>query len=376
MSNLLKGVSMSEEIRVLAEHLKRFVGAVMEKVGVPPDDAEIVAVVLIASDLRGIESHGVSRLKIYYDWIKKGIISPIPRWKVVREGPTTAVVDGGFSLGHVVSYHAMALAIRKAREYELGAVAVRNSSHFGIAGYYPLMVAREGLIGIAFTNARLSVTPTFGVQPELGTNPIAFAASTDEELPFLLDAATSIAQRGKIEVLAREGKPAPEGWVTDQKGSPVTETAAILKGLLTDECALLPLGGQGEEMGGHKGYGLSPMVEILSAALQGGAFLQSLSGFDAAGKPQHHRLGHFFLALNIESFLSLAEFRRTTGRILRELRASARAPGAQRIYTAGEKGYLREQDRRKEGIPLTSALVQELKAIQRELALPAELLSL
>ncbi len=362
--------------RVPVETLRTFVQQVFVRVGTPPADAAIVADVLLTADLRGIESHGVSRLKMYYDWIKKGLIFPDPRWKVVKDGPTTAVLDGGFGLGHVVSYHAMKMAMAKAKAYGLGAVAVRNSSHYGIAGYYALMAAREGQIGLAFTNARPSVAPTFGVQPMLGTNPIAFAAPTDEDFPFVFDAATSITQRGKIEVLAREGKEALAGWVIDGQGEPLTNTAAILKGLLRDECAFLPLGGAGEEMGGHKGYGLSTMVEILCAALQTGAFLRALSGFDAAGKPQHHRLGHFFLALDIEHFVPLPEFKRTAGQILRELRNSAKAPGQARIYTAGEKSHLREKENRAKGIPLTPNLAQELKAIRDELGLPAETLPL
>ena len=367
---------MDGVLRVPVPVLRRFVEEVFVRVGTPPEDAAIVADVLLASDLRGIESHGVSRLKMYYDWIKRGIIFPDPRWKVVKEGPTTAVMDGGCGLGHVVSFQAMKLAIAKAKAYGLGAVAVRNSSHYGIAGYYPLMAAKEGQIGLAFTNARPSVAPTFGVQPMLGTNPIAFAAPTDEDFPFLFDAATSITQRGKVEVLAREGKKAREGWVIDGQGNSVTETATILKGLLTDACALLPLGGAGEEMGGHKGYGLSTMVEILCAALPTGSFLRALSGFDSSGKPTHHRLGHFFLALDVEHFVPLAEFRRTTGAILRDLRNSTRAPGQPRIYTAGEKGYLREKENRAQGIAITPALAQELKGIRDELGLPQEVLPL
>ncbi|MBC7092694.1 Ldh family oxidoreductase [Candidatus Bipolaricaulota bacterium] len=360
---------MERTVYVPVETLQGFMCDVFVGVGVPPDDARIAASVLIASDLRGIESHGVSRLKMYYDWIKKGIISPQIRFEVVREGPTTAVVDGHTSLGHPIAHRSMALAIEKARQCGLGAVAVRNSSHYGIAGYYALMAAREGMIGMSFTNARPSVAPTFGVQPMLGTNPIAFAAPTDEPFPFVFDAATSIAQRGKIEVLAREGKPTPAGWVIDREGHTATDTAGILAGLVKDAFALLPLGGVGEEMGGHKGYGLATMVEILCAALQCGSFLHALSGFDPQGRPRPHRLGHFFLAMNIAHFVPLVEFKRTAGEILRELRASAKAPGEARIYTAGEKAHLREQEVRARGVPIDPGLQRDLKAIQAELGL-------
>lgn len=359
-----------EELHVPVDALREFVREVLIAVGTAGEDAAVCADVLVAADLRGIESHGVGRLKMYYDWIRKGIISPQVRFEVVREGPTTAVVDAHTSLGHPIAHRAMSLAIAKARGCGLGAVAVRNSSHYGIAGYYALMAAGEGMIGLSFTNARPSVTPTFGVEPMLGTNPIAFACPTDEEFPFLFDAATSITQRGKIEVLAREGKVIPAGWVIDRHGHLATDTAAILQGIPKELYALLPLGGAGEEMGGHKGYGLATMVEILSAALASGAFLWALSGMEADGTPRPHRLGHFFLAVSIEHFVPLAEFKSTVGGILRELRAAAKAPGQARIYTAGEKGHLREKEILARGVPLTPALRKELEPIASELGLP------
>lgn len=362
---------MTEDaVRVPVERLRAFAQAAFEGVGVAPPDAAIAAEVLLASDLRGIESHGVGRLKMYYDWIKKGIISPRVRFEVVREGPTTAVVDAHTSLGHPVAHRAMELAIAKARAYGVGAVAVRNSSHYGIAGYYARMAAEVGMIGLAFTNARPSVAPTFGVEPMLGTNPIAFACPTDEPFPFLFDAATSITQRGKIEVLAREGKPTPAGWVVDRSGRLATDTAAILQGIPRELYALLPLGGAGEEMGGHKGYGLATMVEILCAGLSSGAFLWALSGMERDGTPRPHRLAHFFLAVGVEAFVPLDEFKGTVGGILRELRGAAKAPGAERIYTAGEKGHAREERIRREGVPLTPSLQRELRQIGAELGLP------
>jgi LDH2 family malate/lactate/ureidoglycolate dehydrogenase len=257
----------------------------------------------------------------------------------------------------------------KARQCGLGAVAVRNSSHFGIAGYYPLMATREGMAGLAFTNARPSIAPTFGVQPKLGTNPIAFAAPTDEPFPFLFDAATSITQRGKIEVLERAEKPVPAGWVIAQDGSPLTDAPQVLQALTRGTAALLPLGGFGEGFGGHKGYGLATMVEILCASFQGGAFLSQLVDVDAAGKRQPLPLGHFFVAIDVEHFLPLEQFKRTTGQILRELRAAQRAPGEERIYTAGEKEYLNAERVRREGVEANPNLQRAIKIIQQELGL-------
>jgi L-2-hydroxycarboxylate dehydrogenase (NAD+) len=263
----------------------------------------------------------------------------------------------------------MQMAIQKAKVYGMGSVAVRNSTHFGIDGYYPLMAIKAGMIGMSFTNARPSISPTFGVKPLLGTNPIAFGAPTDEECPFLFDAATSITQRGKIEVLAREEKPTPEGWVIDQSGQFVTDSEGILKGLTQDKNSLLPLGGAGELLGGHKGYGLATMVEILSASLQSGVFLSALTGIDPQGKPTNFKVGHFFMAINIESFVDLDEFKKTTGTILRELRQSKKAPGQDRIYTAGEKEFENEIRVQATGIPIIPNLQKDIKMIQNELGL-------
>jgi len=356
-------------VRIPVETLQSFMKDVFMGVGVPEGDAEICAEVLITSDLRGIESHGVGRLKMYYDRIKAGILLPHTRFQVIKEGPTTAVIDGGHGMGHVIAYRSMQMAMDKAKEYGLGAVAVRNSTHFGIAGYYALMAIRQGQIGMAFTNARPSVAPTFGVQPMMGTNPIAFGAPTDEECPFLFDAATSITQQGKIEVLDRSEKSTPEGWVINQKGESVTDTPQILQDLLAGSNALLPLGGMGELLGGHKGYGLATVVEILSAALQGGRFLHDLSGFDADGSLQPHKLGHFFLAIDIEHFIPLERFKAVTGSIVRQLRASHKAPGQERIYTAGEKEYEMEKRIRVEGVPVNPNLQKNLKIMQEELGL-------
>lgn len=349
--------------------LRNFVKDVLLAVGVPNDDAEICTDVIITSDLRGIESHGIGRLKYYYERIKSGQHQVITHVEVIRESPTTAVIDGHHGMGMVVGYQSMQMAIEKARKYGMGSVAVRNSTHFGIAGYYPLMAVKQGMIGMAFTNARPAVAPTFGVQPMLGTNPIAFGAPTDEEFPFIYDAATPITQRGKIEVLARLEKPAPEGWLIDQYNEYVIDPDKILAGLSQGTCAFLPLGGKGELMGGHKGYGLGTIVEILSAALQGGAFLYGLTGVGKDGTPQPFRVGHFFMAIDVEAFTSLEDFKRTTGNILRELRNSKKAPGQQRIYTAGEKEYEYEKAAYQKGIPLIPNLQKEIKYLQQELGL-------
>lgn len=351
------------------DELRQFICDVLLALGVPPQDAEICTDVIIASDLRGIESHGIGRLKYYYDRIKSGQHKVITEIEVVREGPTTAVLDGHHGMGMVVAHRAMQMAIEKARTYGMGSVAVRNSTHFGIAGYYPLMAVKAGMIGMAFTNARPATAPTFGVQPMLGTNPIAFGAPTDEDCPFLFDGSTPISQRGKIEVKVRQELPIPAGWVINQDNQSITDPAEVMVGLDKGTAAFLPLGGEGETLAGYKGYGLGTMVEILSASLQTGAFLYGLTGIAADGGKQPFCLGHFFMAVDIEQFCPLDEFKHTTGQILRELRSSRKAPDRHRIYTAGEKEFDNEQRIRLEGVPVIPNLQKEIKFLQSELEL-------
>ncbi len=360
---------MTDAVYLPVREVKKFVEAVFLKVGVPADNAAICTDVLIASDLRGIESHGISRLKMYYDRIKAGIQFPVTKIDVIKDGPTTAVWDGNHGMGQVIGYRAMESAIKKAEKYGMGSVAVRNSTHYGIAGYYPLMAVKANMIGLSVTNTRPSIAPTFGVQPMLGTNPIAFGAPTDMDCPFLFDAATSIIQRGKVEIYARKEQLLPKGWVIDRDGKPAQNPKQILQELTEDSNALLPLGGSGEDFSGHKGYGLATIVEILSSALQTGAFLHGLTGFDPAGRKQPYKIGHFFMAIQIESFLPIEEFKKNIGDLLRELRNSPKAEGEDRIYLAGEKEFENEKEVLKNGIPILPSLQKELKMIQTELQL-------
>ncbi len=351
----------------------KFTVDVMVKAGIPEDDAKIIGDVLLQADKFGIDSHGVNRLKpIYLDRIKDGILNPVTRFEVVREGPTTAVVDGHNGMGHVIAFRSMNMAIGKAKEYGMGMVAVRNSTHYGIAGYYALMAAGRNMIGITGTNARPSIAPTFGVENMLGTNPLTFAMPSDEPFPFLLDCATSIIQRGKIELYAREGKEMTRGLVIDENGQSKTGSKEVLDDLIAGRAALTPLGGIGEETAGYKGYGYATVVEILSAALQQGAFLKMLLGMKD-GKKVPYPLGHFFIAIDIASFTDPGDFRKTTGDILRELRASRKMPGQERIYTAGEKEYLAWLDRKDKGVPFNEQLLAEYASLCREYGLESYL---
>jgi L-2-hydroxycarboxylate dehydrogenase (NAD+) len=352
-----------------ANTIENFMIAVFEGLGTPAEDARICADVLITSDLQGIESHGVGRLKYYYDRIQAGVQFTTTRFEMVKETETTAVVDGHHGMGHVIAYRAMRLAMDKARQHGLGAVAVRNGTHFGIAGYYPLMAAKEGMIGLTVTNARPAIAPTFGTEPMLGTNPIAFAAPSDMEFPFSFDGATSISQRGKIEVAARAEKPVPEGWIIDAENNPVTDPSRILEDLGKATAAFLPLGGGGEMYAGYKGYDLATIVEILSASLSGGAFMKDLLGYAPDGSRRPYMLGHFFLALHVEHFIPLEMSRWITGDIMRALQASRRAPGQERIYVAGEKEYEMEKVVRERGVPVNRNLRRELQIMRDELGI-------
>jgi LDH2 family malate/lactate/ureidoglycolate dehydrogenase len=278
-------------------------------------------------------------------------------------------VDGHHGMGHVIAHRAMRMAMDKARQYGLGAVAVRNGTHYGIAGYYPLMAAREGMMGLSVTNARPAIAPTFGTEPMLGTNPIAFAAPSDLDYPFWFDGATSISQRGKIEVAARAEKAVPEGVIIDEQGQPLTDPEQILADLGRAAAAFLPLGGAGEELAGYKGYDLATLVEILSASLSGGVFMKDLLGFAPDGSRRPYMLGHFFLAVDIEHFIPLALSRQITGGILRTLQASRKAPGQERIYVAGEKEHEKEQVIRAQGVPVNANLRRELEIMRDELGI-------
>lgn len=338
--------------------------------GVPEDDAKICADVLLESDRRGIESHGCNRFKpIYIDRIVNGTLLPKTKMDIVKDTSTTVVMDANNGMGMVASYHMMEMLIEKAAKYGMAGGAVYNSTHYGIAGYWTTMAEKAGMIGITGTNARPSVAPTWGVEPMMGTNPLTFTMPTDEEFPFNFDCATSTIQNGKIEFYARSGKPTPEGLVVTKDGGTMSDSAKILQEMRAGNCALLSLGGLGEATGGYKGYGFTTIVEILSAALAGGPFMKDLSGKAADGSNQMYRLGHFFFVINPEFFMGLDTFKKTAGDICRGLRSSQRAPGAERIYTAGEKEWMAWQERKDKGVPVGETIQKEIIEVRDKLGL-------
>lgn len=345
------------------EVIEKFMKSILVKAGIPAEDARIIGDVLLKADKLGFDSHGVNRLKpIYLDRIKEGILNPVTQFEIMKEGPTTAVIDGHNGMGHVVAFKAMNLALKKAKEFGMSMVTVRNSSHYGFAGYYPLMAVEENMIGITGTNARPSVAPTFGVENMLGTNPLTFGMPSDDPFPFLLDCATSITQRGKVELYAREGKEMPKGWVIDENGESKTNSIEVLDDFIKGRAALTPLGGVGDETAGYKGYGYATVVEILSAALQQGAFMKMLLGVEN-GKKVPYPIGHFFIVIDISAFTEPDNFKKTTGDILRELRASKKMPGQTRIFTAGEKEHETWLARKDKGVPFNSQLLKEFQEL-------------
>ncbi|MBE6774580.1 MAG: Ldh family oxidoreductase [Ruminococcaceae bacterium] len=340
-------------------------------VGVPAEDAEIVTDVLLESDRRGIESHGCNRFKpVYIDRIKAGIQQPVTNFEILKETPTTAVVDGHHGMGQVIGHKAMTMAIEKAKKYGMGMVAVRNSCHYGIAGYYTTMATKAGCIGMTGTNARPSVAPTLGVEGMFGTNPFTLGVPTDEDFDFNFDCATSITQNGKVEYYERIGEEIHPGTVIDLEGNPVEGDAGVaLKKIRQGTAALTTLGGIGEALGGYKGYGFALFVEFLSSILQDGAYGKDLDGKDADGNIRPYQLGHFFVAIDTEHFMGEEIARKKAGDILRSMRASKKAPGEDRIYTAGEKEYDIWMQRKDSGVPINESVQAEMNKVRDDLGL-------
>jgi LDH2 family malate/lactate/ureidoglycolate dehydrogenase len=358
--------------KVRFELLHQFMVDVLMECDVPKKHAEICTEILLESDKRGIDSHGVNRFKsIYVDRINKGILHPITKLEVVKDFKATAVIDGHDGMGMVISKKAMEMAIEKAKEYGIGMVTVRNSSHYGIAGYYATMATEQDLIGLTGTNARPSIAPTFGVENMLGTNPLTVGFPSNDPFPFVLDAATSITQRGKIEFYAKNNMDTPKGMVIDRDGEDLTDSEAILHMLKDGEASLNPLGGKGETLAGYKGYGYATIVEVLSSALQMGNFMKEITELDDEGNARPYSLGHFFIAIDPEAFMGKATFKQTVSDILKRLRNSQKAKGQDRIYTAGEKEYIARQER-KDGLVLPQALKNEFNALSKEFGLDYE----
>ena len=346
--------------RIDAQRLREFTAAAFATVGVARADAEIAADVLVAADLRGVESHGVARLHHYIRHLRQGLVSPVTRLSVVRESPTTATIDAHNSLGLVAAYHAMQRCIERARQYGSAAVGVRRSTHFGIAGYHAMLALPHDMIGVAMTNASPLVVPFGGRQPMLGTNPIAYAIPCGDEPAVVVDMATSAVAYGKIEDALRAGTSLPLGWALDQEGSPTSDPHAA-----AHAAALLPLGGLAEGRG-YKGYALATVVEALSHALGGAAMSMEIRGVQRRGD-RPNSIGHFFAAYRIDGFREVAEFKRDMDALVGRLHACPPQPGVERVLVPGEPEHLASLRRGRDGIPLHPAVVAALRSLAAEL---------
>jgi len=358
---------MEENININVRVLHDFTVDVFTRLGVPLEDARISADVLIKSDQRGIGSHGLQRLKRYFNDLRAGVIKPVTNWEIVKETPNTLLVSGADGMGQVVSYHTMNLVINKAKKNNVAFAAVRDSNHYGIAGYYSLMALEHDLIGFSVTNTAPLVVPTFGKNMMLGTNPIAIAVPTGKEKPFVLDMATSTVPRGKLEVYNREGKEIPLTWATDELGNASSDAARVLKNMLGKiGGGLLPLGGAGEENSGYKGYGLCLAVDIFSGVIADSAF--GINLYPEPGAPA--KVSHFFGAVNINAFIDIDRFKNNMDEYIRQIKESDKAAGQDRIYIHGEKEWeLYEQQMEEVGIYYK--VVEELRSIGKDVGVEA-----
>jgi LDH2 family malate/lactate/ureidoglycolate dehydrogenase len=335
------------------EILLKFSKQIFDKLGLNEQDSEIVSRILIETDLRGINSHGVARIPIYAKRIKLGLINPKPNVKIIKESNTSALIDADNGMGHIASYKAMKMCIDKAKKYGMGSTGVRNSNHFGINAFYSMMASAEGLIGMTFTNTSPLMAPFGGRERLLGSNPLCIAVPAGEEPDVVLDMATSVVARGKIEVAARKGMKIPEGWAIDTEGRVTVDPKQALEG------ALLPFGGP-------KGYGLAMLVDILSGVLTGSQFgPETGSLFGDLDRPQE--IGHFFMAVNIENFMPLETFKQRMDSMIRRIRNSEKAKGFDRIYMPGEIEHEKTLELQKTGIPVNDKVISQLNDLAASL---------
>lgn len=318
---------------VRTAELEQHVTGILNHAGLSAGDAQISANVLMCGDRRGVQSHGVARLKRYVDDIKGGTIKPGAQMIVAHETPVSLVIDGNAGMGQVIAHHAMNRCIEKAKQSFMCFAAVRNSNHFGIAGHYVLMALKQKMIGICMTNSAPLLVPTFGKDAVLGTNPLAVGVPAGEEDAFVLDMAASTVPRGKLEVYAREERKMPETWATDADGLATDDPQLVLDNLTARKGGgLSPVGGAGVENGGHKGYGLAAMIDIFCGVFSGGAV-----GSDVYGKKgQPPEVAHFFGAIHPDAFIGLTGIQGRMDYFIRMLRHSALARNQVRIYVAGE----------------------------------------
>lgn len=334
--------------------LLEFCKTALMRVGVPEEDAAIVADALVMANLRGIDSHGVVRLYSYVNRITRGLIEPKARPKVVRDFGATSVVDGGNGLGYVAAVFAADLAVEKAKRYGVGVVGVRNSNHFGMAAYYGIRIARNRMIGVVMSNAPPAIAPWGGKAARLGTNPICFAFPYKEDGPIVLDMALTVVARGKIRLAALKREKIPEGWAFDEEGKPTTDPEAALRGTLAP-------------IGGPKGYGLAVSVDILSGVLTGSAYSIYVKALDDFSGPSG--TGFFIQAINVEAFEPYDDYLKNLENLVRIIKETPRSSGITEIYLPGEIEMISAERRLKEGIPLDQETLDRLRSTALKLGM-------
>ena len=349
-------------MRVAAERIREQLVAVLRAWGMSDEHAAVTAEMMVETDLRGVDSHGISMLPTYDKEFRAGRLNMRPQWKVVRDRPSMARIDADRSLGHPVSAHAMNLAVDKCLTTGVGVVAVFNSHHFGAAGCYAKIAADRGVIGMVTSATRgVTLVPTFAAEPIMGTNPLAFAAPARRNAPFQLDMATTTVAAGKVKVYKLNHKPVPSGWVVDGDGRPVTdESAAFGHVFERPEGGITPLGGS-RELGGHKGYGLAVMVHILGGTLAGASFSPLRNRTQRDSDP--HNIGHFFMAIDPGAFRDEGEFEADLDDVIDVLHGAKRADPKQPVLVAGDPERLTRAERLEQGVPIPDDLMEQLRGV-------------
>jgi LDH2 family malate/lactate/ureidoglycolate dehydrogenase len=349
---------VDDGIRFPAPKLRAWTEQVFQKVGVSKEDAVLLTDSLIEANLRGVDTHGITRmLCVYVKRMQVGVVNPKTELKVLREHPSTALIDCKNSIGQVASNYAMRMTIEKAKKTGVAFVATTHSNHYGAAAYWAMMALRHGMIGFSSTNAPAVVAPTGGRTAMLGTNPFAIAIPAGQEQPMVLDLATTVVARGRILLYAIQNKPLEPGWAFDAQGRPTTDAQAALKGLLAP-------------IGGYKGYGIALAIDMLCGVLTGSSYGTHFPGFLADNLKYPTDVGSVFAAVNVESFMDLPDFTAGMDKAIREIKTSEKAEGVTRIYIPGEIELETKADRLKNGIPIPDAVVTDFVALGKELGFP------
>jgi LDH2 family malate/lactate/ureidoglycolate dehydrogenase len=345
---------------IRAERFRPFIASIFRALGVPDTDADTVAEIIVEADLRGVESHGSTRVAGYASMIKLGLLNPRPKVEVLRETPSTAMLEGDNAFGMVVARRAMTMALDKAARVGVACVTARNITHTGMVGFYPMMAALRGFIGLSCNNGPTILPPFGGTTPTLATNPFSAAFPGGRENPIVLDMATSVVAGGKLRLAAKKGLPIPDTWALDRRGVPTTDPReAIFHGFL-------------QWAGGYKGFGLATVVEGLSGVLSGGLFGRGVPAMKSFGK-EPLVTSAFYMAINPECFMPLEEFKARVDRLVRHIKSSRKAAGVKEVYVAGEIEFLKKAQRLADGIPVSTVVLDELRGLAAEHGVPFDL---